>query len=46
LGRKPVEAEQNLRNRFEMHECRPDDVAAVRYAAVRTLNTTRSDFRH
>jgi hypothetical protein len=41
LSHKPVEAEQNLQNRFEIHDCRPDDVAAVRYAAVRTLNTTR-----
>jgi len=27
LGRKPVDAEQNLRNRFEMHMCRLKDVA-------------------
>ena len=35
LGRKLVEAEQNLRNRFEIHKCRPDDVgevASLRYA--------------
>ena len=46
LSRKPAEAEQNLKNRFEIHECRPDDVAAVRYSAVRTLNPTLRDFRH
>jgi hypothetical protein len=45
LSHKPTEAEQNLRNRFEMHQCRADDVAAVRYAAVRTVNTTRSGSR-
>ena len=26
LSRKPVEAEQNLRERFDIHKCRPEDV--------------------
>lgn len=29
LGRKPVEADQNLRNRFEIHKCLPEDVGVV-----------------
>jgi len=33
LGCKPTEAEQNLRNRFEIHKGRPDDVGEI--AALR-----------
>ena len=29
LGRKPIEAEQNLRNRFELHRCMPEEVGRV-----------------
>ncbi len=42
LGRKPVEAEQNLQNRFEIHKCKPDDVGAV---ATLRHTTTFSDWR-
>ena len=30
LSRKPVEAEQNLRERFDIHKCRPEDVGPSR----------------
>jgi len=29
LSDKPIEAEQNLRNRFEIHKCRSNDVGEV-----------------
>jgi len=37
LGHKPSEAGQNLRNKFEIHKCRPDDIGEV-YSAARILN--------
>jgi len=44
LSRKPVEAEQNLRNRFEIHKCRPDDVgevATLQHAHFRVCATVK-----
>jgi hypothetical protein len=29
LGRKLVEAEQNMQERFDSHKCRPDDVGVA-----------------
>jgi len=44
LSRKPVDADQNLQNRFEIHKCRLDDVsevAALRRAHFRVCATVK-----
>jgi hypothetical protein len=44
LSRKPVEADQNLRNRFEIHQCRPEDVgevATLRHAHFQVCATVK-----